>query len=56
MLPKLIEHILLRPTWGETEFVFAELLIKSLVDEGAQATLELADRIQRRLLEELRRN
>lgn len=56
MLPMLIEHILLRPSWGETEFVFAELMIKSLLDEGGDATVDLASKIQQRLLVELRRN
>ena len=56
MLPQLIEHILFRPNWGEIEFVFAELIIKSLLDEGSDATADLAFKIQQRLLEELRRN
>lgn len=56
MLPRMIEHILLRPSWSETEFVLAELMIKSLLDEGSDATFELAVRLQKRLLEELRRN
>ena len=52
MLPNIFEHILLRPSWGETEFVFAELMMRSLLEEGSEATFELAAKIQARLLEE----